>query len=539
MMWPTATQYMEAIQNPGTCFSDPELKDDTPAVDHLGMPFVSSGQFAYVFKLNQESGKASAVRCFRGFVGDREQRYSAIDEHLARFPVSVLANFEYDPDGVSIQNQKFPILVMEWIEGPTLDVYIGAVLQKRDVLLYLADQWIKVVKSLRQAQIAHGDLQHGNIIVQNGVLRIVDLDGMFVPSMVRMRSIETGHRHYQHPRRDEFLFNREMDNFSALVIYVSLLALADRPDLWKKFHDENLIFTRSDFLSPGKSELFREIRGISSEHKRLADVLEKACAASPSATPALVDLVTPKSTLPAWMVQPVGVTVTTTTREASPTRVGYSRVAAVSGVGSATPVPGSLHQIPSAQAASVRTAVASNVPSPSHGHFNWDRIITRTFSIAVAFGLTGLLFSPMWYPLIDGTYRDLGAAGGPNTTIWTYILVCLAFGFFRSLYEAARRPSATTSTPYIPSPVQYRAPQSAQSSGVGRLPQSGSVSRPPVPIVSRGGAGSVIASRTRLIYHRPNCDWARKISGSNRTPFTSSRDAQAAGYRACRVCRPI
>ena len=204
-------------------------------------------------------------------MGDREQRYKAIDQHLDSVAVPAVASFEYDSTGILVGSNRYPTLVMEWIDGPTLDVYLDAVIQNRSVILNLADQWIKVVNSLRAAKIAHGDLQHGNIIVQNGLLRLVDLDGMFVPSMSQMISSELGHRHYQHPRRDEFFFNCDLDNFSALVIYLSLITLAERPDLWKKFHDENLIFTRADFLSPSNSIVFSEIRKIGGEHKRLAE----------------------------------------------------------------------------------------------------------------------------------------------------------------------------------------------------------------------------------------------------------------------------
>ena len=92
MLWPTATEYVEAIQHPRTCFMDQDLQDGTPALDRLGMPFVSSGQFAYVFKLKHATGKASAIRCFRGFMGDRERRYKAIDQQLDSVAVPAVAS---------------------------------------------------------------------------------------------------------------------------------------------------------------------------------------------------------------------------------------------------------------------------------------------------------------------------------------------------------------------------------------------------------------------------------------------------------------
>jgi hypothetical protein len=233
MFWPTAHDFAEAVQCPSICFEDASLKRMLPAVDRLGMPLVTSGQFAYVFKLNSEVGGDSlAVRCFRGFLGDREERYSAIDAHLSAHAIPALPHFKYLSRGILVAGRRFPVLVMEWVEGPTLDVYVGEVVGKPDVLRHMADEWVRLVASLRAAGVAHGDLQHGNIIVERGRLRLVDLDGMFVPALAGLRSSEVGHQHYQHPQRTAAFFSADVDNFSALVIYLSLVSLAERPALW-------------------------------------------------------------------------------------------------------------------------------------------------------------------------------------------------------------------------------------------------------------------------------------------------------------------
>ncbi|MGH9900665.1 MAG: hypothetical protein ACRD68_02380, partial [Pyrinomonadaceae bacterium] len=239
--WPSARHLAEAMQCPAICFAEPALKVMLPAVDRLGMPLVTSGQFAYVFKLNPpDGGESLAVRCFRGFLGDREARYRALDEHLNRHHVAALPRFRYLPQGMLIGGERYPALVMQWVEGPTLDVYLDEVIGKRDVLLHLADEWLKLVAALREAGVAHGDLQHGNVIVERGRLRLVDLDGMYVPALAGSQSSEVGHQHYQHPARDARFFSPAIDNFSALVVYLSLAALAERPSLWAEHHDENL-----------------------------------------------------------------------------------------------------------------------------------------------------------------------------------------------------------------------------------------------------------------------------------------------------------
>ena len=126
--------------------------------------------------------------------------------------------------------------------------------------------------------------------------------------------------------REETLsfFDNRLDNFSALVIYLSLVAMAGKSELWVEFHDENLLFKRDDFLKPAQSRVFAKVKAMGGEHRRLAEILEKACLNSPSACPHLSDLVSAKSKLPAWMVAPVGAVVQTRTREVSPSQVSQA-----------------------------------------------------------------------------------------------------------------------------------------------------------------------------------------------------------------------
>src|SRR5215217_1090231 len=314
--WPSARYFTEAIQCPSICFAHPGLRNTLPAIDRLQMPLVTSGQFAYVYKLNSTNGGGDfAVRCFRGYLGDRDQRYRAIQDHLRSSPVAYLSDFTYAPEGILVGGNRFPILFMKWIEGPTLDLYISEMLNRPDVLMHLSEEWLRLLSALRAAGIAHGDLQHGNIIVEHGHLRLVDHDGIFVPAMAGWTASEVGHQHYQHPRRTAAHFDSNLDNFSSLVIYLSLLSLAERPSLWQEHHDENLLFTKSDFADPASSELFGKIREIGPEHARFADVLANSATGAPDQVPSLLDLVQAKSKLPTWMTAPADLDATTKTRE--------------------------------------------------------------------------------------------------------------------------------------------------------------------------------------------------------------------------------
>ena len=54
---------------------------------------------------------------------------------------------------------------------------------------------------------------------------------------------------------------------------------------------------------------------------------------------------------------------------------------------------------------------------------------------------------------------------------------------------------------------------------------------------ARRGERLLGSSTTRIVCW-PTCRNARRIEARNRVPFRSLRDASAAGYRACKVCRP-
>lgn len=554
--WPSARLFTEAIQCPGICFTNPYLRDTLPAVDRLGMPLVTSGQFAYVYKLKpSHNDGAFAVRCFRGYLGDRAVRYRAIDEHLQAHHIQALASFDYDPQGILIAGRRYPVLVMQWIEGPTLDVYLDEVVEKREVLLHLADEWVKLIGALREARVAHGDLQHGNIIVEHGQLRLVDLDGMFVPTMQGWTSSEMGHQHYQHPARDEKLFDSTLDNFSALVIYLSLISLAERPALWREHHDENLLFTKSDFLNPQSSALFAKIKELGEEHQKLAEVLERAAKDDPANVPSLLDLVSAKSRLPSWMIAPPEVDVVGKTREAprpaNPPIVGgrpqwtpWDARRASRNMPS-TPVSSTVQSLfsgPATSAQSVNTAVQVADPTAiAKNTFTYARSLPKNmppFSLV----FWGLYFFWSLFELPFGFALFL--------TIYFVVGICLTYGFIRAIkeWDDAVHPSLNSATPM----------PTMAASGAGQLPSSTMSyagrpvwNRTPTPSVNPAQptppappqstlsmSDPIIANRTLGIYHLPTCEWAHKISPKNRVGFSSALEAQNAGYRRCQVCSP-
>ena len=282
MKWPQHLDYIEAIQHPTFCFGEPALRQATPVCDRFGVPRAASGNFACVFQVVNGRNRW-AVRCFTRAAPNVRRRYARLTEHLSEVRVSSLVGFSYLEQGIRIRGNWHPVVKMEWVEGITLPGYVEAHLNQPHALRQLARDWNDVARELRQHRIAHGDLQHGNILVlPKGGVRLVDYDAMYIPAFRRELSPELGHPNWQHPGRAERDYDENLDTFASLVLTASLEALAVDSSLWRFHNGENLIFTRQDFEAPLDSELFHSLTRIRDRPVRtLTAELESRCLGRP------------------------------------------------------------------------------------------------------------------------------------------------------------------------------------------------------------------------------------------------------------------
>jgi len=260
MPWPTPQDYNEAVQNPRLAFTDPDLRNGQPELNPLGLPRPISGNFACVYKI-QSGGRRWAARCFISEVSDQQRRYEAISTYLTRAALPYTVPFTYLSEGIKVQGRNYPLLKMQWVQGESLNAFVARSIGSPNTLLSLSKIWSRMMAELETANLAHGDLQHGNIVVVGDQLRLIDYDGMFVPSLSGKQSNELGHRNYQLPTRTAWDYGAYLDNFSAWVIYVSLVALAVHPELWNAHRggDECLILRKEDFLRPEGSAILRDL----------------------------------------------------------------------------------------------------------------------------------------------------------------------------------------------------------------------------------------------------------------------------------------
>jgi hypothetical protein len=178
----------------------------------------------------------------------------------ARGPYFV--GFEYQPMGILVNGQRFPIVKMDWVEGDTLGSFLEDNYSNKSRIERLRTQFVELEHFLRSKSIAHGDLQNGNVLVKSD-LKLIDYDGLYVPSLPIGHGAELGHKHFQHSKRSAADFGPEMDRFSFVVIELSLRAVAHDPKLFSKFSNgENIIFTANDFIDPGNSAAFADLKSV-------------------------------------------------------------------------------------------------------------------------------------------------------------------------------------------------------------------------------------------------------------------------------------
>ena len=289
--WPKQVDFTQALQNPQVSLIGDSVKGYKLLQAGPGRPIMWSGSFAAVYKL-ENGGTFSVIRCFTKKVTDQKDRYTKLSDFLSSRRPQFLVRFEYLDEGVLVKGNPYPLVKMDFVEGENLNIFVGRIIENQQnhagILSMAAERWMSINSTLRNFGIAHNDLQHGNVIVQdNYTLRLVDYDSFYLPES-EGNSPEGGHGNYQHPLRKRADYNEHIDNFPALVIYLSLLALDSEPNLWRFSGDQNILFTKRDFDDPASSDCFRELKGSRDDRIRsLTNYLEQYCSVPVEAVPNL------------------------------------------------------------------------------------------------------------------------------------------------------------------------------------------------------------------------------------------------------------
>ena len=260
-LYPTIGQYTEIIKEtakaPDEYFN--KLKHLRPVLDDNGEPIMSSGNFAVVFKMKDEYGKQYAVRCFHRAQQGRDKNYKLICEELEKISSPYLSPIKYYDKELFVDSNEYPVLLMDWVDGMTLDKYIRKVIDDKKAISQLVANFKKLSIWLLSQPFAHGDLKPENILVKNdGSLVLVDYDGMFVPAMQGQRAREIGSPDFRKPSRTEEDFNKDIDNFPIVSILLSLELLIENKDYMSKYGAEDrLLFSAEDYSNISNSTIYK------------------------------------------------------------------------------------------------------------------------------------------------------------------------------------------------------------------------------------------------------------------------------------------
>jgi len=270
MLYPTISEYISSIKDAENNFD--KRANLRPLININGDPIFTSGNFAVVFKMRDiRTNKYYAVK---SFIKDQERRaesYKLISKELQSVTSPYLVKYEYLDkelfvDSSQSKETEYPVVVMDWIEGKTLDVYVKELCESEDKsqLESLSFRFNQLATWLLEQSFAHGDLKHDNILVrQDGTLVLVDYDGMYVPAMKGQKARELGSPDYRHPKRTADNFNANIDLFPLITIALALKALSLKPDLYKKYNPKDyLLFTEKDFNDIANSLILKEISSL-------------------------------------------------------------------------------------------------------------------------------------------------------------------------------------------------------------------------------------------------------------------------------------
>ena len=277
---PTIPSIRTSVENKDLLVLDNHAKNGIFERDARGRLIAYAGGFSIVFPYTTANGEKWAFRCWHSDIKNSKKRYETISDAIKKAKLSFLCEFQYIDKGINVEGNIYPTTRMRWIDGITIKDYIYQNRNSKDLLIALADNFLKMTRALHAQSLAHGDLQHGNILVdKNHQLYLVDYDSFYCPQLKGEADTVTGLADYQHPARiSNKSVSEKLDYFSELIIYLSILAIAEDPSLVDKYKvadADRLLFAKEDFADIKNAPIFKDIYSLGSHFQDMLAVLEE------------------------------------------------------------------------------------------------------------------------------------------------------------------------------------------------------------------------------------------------------------------------
>lgn len=260
---PTLPSIRTSIENNQSLVIDSFARQGIFRRDKRGRLVAYTGGFSvvYPFEYNNE---VWAFRCWHADLGNLRGHFLTLSSALSKLNLPYFCSFTYVDEGIVVEGKKYPTTRMKWIDGKNLKEYICIHKNDKNKLKNLANNFVKMITTLHKYHISHGDLQHGNILIDdNDNLFLIDYDSVYVPELQGEADIIKGLKGYQHPKRgDNLLANEKVDYFSELIIYLSILAIAEKSSLVEKYQvedSEQLLFSFEDFKDLENSQVYVDL----------------------------------------------------------------------------------------------------------------------------------------------------------------------------------------------------------------------------------------------------------------------------------------
>ena len=272
MQYPLISEYVRAIQDASNNLD--KLAHLVPVLDDHGEPYRSSGAFAVVFKMKDEqTGKCYALKCFTEEQEGRAEAYLQIADELEFVDSSYITSVKYLDKEIFVDSScvedEFPVLLMDWIDGETMESYIAENYQDNYAMAMLCYRFCKMAAWLRSQPFAHGDIKPDNIMVRpDGSLTLIDYDGMFVPAMKGQKSPTIGTKDFSHPLRTVDDFDETIDDFALASIALSLKVISLKASLLEEYGAaDRLLFSAEDYRDLSKSRALAALQELMNDEE--------------------------------------------------------------------------------------------------------------------------------------------------------------------------------------------------------------------------------------------------------------------------------